>query len=74
MFFAKFNEKGTIRTRKDNTTFELKADTYEIENEDLIYKIYSWQELIKSISQYDKTKTLRKTGQAGLHPMPSARS
>lgn len=61
LFFAKFNEKGTIRTRKDNTTFELKADTYEIENEDLIYKIYSWHDLIKSISQYDKrtNKTLR---------------
>jgi hypothetical protein len=54
LWFAKFYEKGTIRERTNNTTFELKADTYEIENEDLIYKIHNWGELFNSIKNDKK--------------------
>lgn len=32
---ANFYLKGTVRTRSDNTTFETKADLYEIKNTDL---------------------------------------
>jgi hypothetical protein len=56
LFFAKFYEKGTIRERTNNTSFELKADTYEIENEDLLHNIYSWNDLIKNIGQHDKRR------------------
>jgi hypothetical protein len=54
LFSAKFYEKGTIRQRTNNTSFELKADTYEIENEDLIHKIYGWPDLFLEIYKYDK--------------------
>jgi hypothetical protein len=56
LFFAKFYEKGTIRERTNNTSFELKADTYEIENDDLIHQIYNWNDLFASISKYDKRR------------------
>ena len=55
-FFAKFYEKGTIRERTNNTSFELKADTYEIQNEDLIHNIYSWPDLFLNIYNYDKSR------------------
>lgn len=32
---ASFYEKGTVRTRSDNTSFETKADLYELENKKL---------------------------------------
>ena len=56
LWFAKFYEKGTIRERTNGTAFELKADTYEIENEDLIHKVYNWNDLFASI----KTSKWRK--------------
>jgi hypothetical protein len=55
-FFAKFYKKGTIRERTNNTSFELKADTYEIENDDLIHQVYSWTDLFANISKYDKSR------------------
>ena len=55
-FFAKFYEKGTIRERTNSTSFELKADTYEIQNEDLIHNIYSWPDLFLNIYNYDKSR------------------
>ena len=54
LWLAKFYEKGTIRERTNGTTFELKADTYEIENEDLIYQIHNWGELFNSIKNDKK--------------------
>lgn len=56
LFFAKFYEKGTIRQRTNNTSFELKADTYEIENEDLIHNVYNWNDLFASIGKHDKRR------------------
>ena len=54
LWFAKLHEKGTLRERRDSTVFELKADTYEIKNEDLIYKVHNWQELFDSIKNDKK--------------------
>jgi hypothetical protein len=54
LWFAKLYEKGTLRERSNGTTFELKADTYEIENEDLIYQVHNWHELFDSIKKHDK--------------------
>lgn len=54
LFSAKHYPKGTIRERTNNTTFELKADTYEIQNEDLIHNVYSWPDLFLNIYKYDK--------------------
>jgi hypothetical protein len=54
LWFAKFYKKGTIRERTNGTTFELKADTYEIENEDLIHKVYNWSDLFNSIKNDKK--------------------
>ena len=56
LFFAKFYEKSTIRERTNSTSFELKADTYEIENDDLIHQVYNWNDLFASISKYDKKR------------------
>ena len=72
-FFAKFYEKGTIRERTNSTSFELKADTYEIENDDLIHQVYNWNDLFTSISKYDKkrNRALRQTSPAGVHIVPS---
>ena len=38
-------KKGDIRTRSDNTTFAMKADTYEILNSNLFYKFKTFYEL-----------------------------
>jgi hypothetical protein len=54
LWLAEFNKKGTIRERTNGTTFELKADTYEIENEDLIYQVKNWGELFNSIKNDKK--------------------
>lgn len=39
---ANFYLKGTVRTRSDNTTFETKADLYELENK----KLHSFQLIV----------------------------
>ena len=70
-FFAKFYEKGTIRERANSISFELKADSYEIQNEDLIHNIYNWPDLFLNIYNYDKSRTLRQTSPAGVHIVPS---
>ena len=56
LFYAKHYPKGSIRERTNNTSFELKADTYEIQNEDLIHKIYNWNDLFTSIQKHDNKK------------------
>jgi hypothetical protein len=32
---ASFYNKGTVRTRSDNTSFQTKADLYELQNKEL---------------------------------------
>jgi hypothetical protein len=48
-------KKGEIRTRENNTTFAMKADTYEIQNNKLRYKFTSWNELADDIKAYQNT-------------------
>jgi hypothetical protein len=49
---AEFFPKGMIRLRNDNTTFETKADMYEIPNNRLFYRSRNWAELFVSIHQH----------------------
>ena len=46
MYHAKLYEKDAIRERFDGTTFQLKADTFEIKNHQLRGTAASWPELI----------------------------
>jgi hypothetical protein len=46
MYHAKLYEKDAIRERFDGTTFQLKADTFEIKNHQLRGTATSWPELI----------------------------
>ena len=47
---AQLYTKGTIRTRADGTTFEMKTDTYEIPNQDLFHRAKNWPELFVEIN------------------------
>ena len=49
---AKFYPRGTMRVRNDNSSFEVKADMYEIENNRLFYRSRNWAELFVSIHQH----------------------
>jgi hypothetical protein len=49
---AEFFPKGMVRLRNDNTTFETKADMYEIPNNRLFYRSRNWAELFVSIHQH----------------------
>ena len=49
---ANFYEKGTNRIRADKSTFEVKADMYEISNNRLFYRSRNWAELFVSIHQH----------------------
>lgn len=44
--------KGTTRIRSDKTTFQMKADTYEIPNKNLHHKAKSWTDLMGEIMCY----------------------
>lgn len=55
---TKLYAKGTVRTRNDGTTFVMKADTYEIKNEDLFYRARSWPELFVELHKYSTEDTL----------------
>ena len=44
--------KGDQRIRANGTSFELKADTYEIPNQLLFYRSNNWQELMAEICLY----------------------
>lgn len=46
---ATLYKKGDVRTRSDNTQFQLKADTYEIYNHQLNYSATSFPELFCSV-------------------------
>jgi hypothetical protein len=46
LYRATLYRQGTERERSDGTTFELKADTFEIQNKDLYNDFTSWPELI----------------------------
>ena len=46
LYRATLYRQGTERERNDGTTFELKADTFEIQNKDLYNDFTSWPELI----------------------------
>lgn len=49
---ASFYQKGDVRIRDDNTSFETRADVYEITNKDLYYRAKNWAELFVSIHQH----------------------
>lgn len=49
---AKLYAKGTVRVRDDRTTFAMKADTYEIKNEDLFYRARCWPELFVELHKF----------------------
>lgn len=51
---AKLYTKGTVRTRDDHTTFVMKADTYEIKNEDLFYRSRCWPELFAELHHFSR--------------------
>jgi hypothetical protein len=44
--------KGTERLRNDGTSFQMRADTYEIPNKNLRHKAKSWTELMGEIICY----------------------
>jgi hypothetical protein len=44
--------KGSVRTRRDGSTFTLKADTYEIKNADLNHAATSWPDLWHEIATW----------------------
>jgi len=45
-------KKGQIRTRNDETTFEMKANTYEIPNREIRHTAKSWCELFVEIYKW----------------------
>ena len=49
---AELHMRGSTRTRADGTTFEMKADTYEIRNQDLFHRSRNWPELFVEIYHY----------------------
>lgn len=49
---ANFYEKGKERTRRDGSSFYLKADTYEIENSKLFHGAESFPELFSEIKTW----------------------
>jgi hypothetical protein len=49
---ACFYAKGETRIRSDNTTFDMKADCYEIQNNQIYYRSKNWAELFVSIHQH----------------------
>jgi hypothetical protein len=49
---ASFYKKGDVRIREDQTSFEMKADAYEIRNDQLYYRAKNWAELFVSIHQH----------------------
>ena len=49
---AEFFPRGTMRVRDDSSSFEVKADMYEIENNRLFYRSRNWAELFVSIHQH----------------------
>ena len=49
---ATLYKKGATRIRADGTSFQMKANTYEISNRNLRHKSKSWQELMQDIFCY----------------------
>lgn len=51
---AELFKKGDERSREDGTTFNFKADTYEIRNDQLYHKAESWAELFGQVYWYSR--------------------
>jgi hypothetical protein len=53
-----FFKKGTIRTRRDSTTFECKADMWEVPNSKICHKAQNWAELWAEMSVWAQARKI----------------
>ena len=59
LFFerATLHDKGETRTRADNTTFQMRAATYELSMRNVFYLAKNWQELFNEINLFSPEVT-----------------
>ena len=58
---ASFFAKGQSRVRNDGSSFQLKADMYEVANSCICHKAQSWPELWVEVAFYTKAKRMFET-------------
>lgn len=60
LFFdrATLHDKGETRTRADNTTFQMRAATYEISMRNVFYLAKNWDELFNEINLFSPEVTV----------------